>query len=402
MVFEFAHDVGHQLTHYISSDTHWWIHFVFHLVVFGVPVALIILITAAGFHFVRQRKNKSKTQEKGAGNLGEVVRQNHLLRYICRMTWQQQLRLAVLAVLSLPALYMSLELPKLIINNAIESGHFPAVYMGVELSQTQALLGLCLLFLLVIGIHGWLKYQVNLNSGKLAEHISHRLRLDISRHSFRHEGKGRGHLIPVIVQEVEPIAGYGAEALVLPLLQGGTFLTILAFMLVQDPVLGVAAMALLPIQIFIVPKFQRKINVLSRARLQTVRDLGERIEGLGRGNRSELRGIYKAYRNMHSLRLMIHKKKFMMKSLNNFISQLTPFFFYTIGGYLVITDELTLGALIAVLTAYKDMGAPLKELFRYYQAQADAHVRYGEIAPYALAQQPFTGTEVSVRPAGVP
>ncbi len=72
---------------------------------------------------------------------------------------------------------------------------------------------------------------------------------------------------------------------------------------------------------------------------------------------------------------------------------MTPFFFYTIGGYLVIKGDLTLGALIAVLTAYKDMGAPLKELFRYYQAQADAHVRYAEIKPYISKEIEITDNQ---------
>src|SRR3546814_698664 len=68
-----------------------------------------------------------------------------------------------------------------------------------------------------------------------------------------------------------------------------------------------------------------------------------------------------------------------MKGLSNFISQMTPFFFYTIGGYLVIEGKLSFGALIAVLVAYKDFSAPLRELFRYYQTMEDVRVRYEEL-----------------------
>lgn len=386
-MIEFAHDVGHRLTHYISGDAHWWIHLVFHLVVFGLPVVSLILCLVAATRFVLRRGLASGQKSTAAISSAKVGRGQTLLRYIFRITWRQQIKLALLATASLPALYLSLELPKLIINNAIESGHFPASYWGIELSQMQTLLGLCLMFLIVIGIHGWLKYRVNLSSGKLAEHVSRRLRLDISRYGLRRSEIRRGQLIPMIVQEVEPVAGFGAELVVLPLLQGGTFFTILAFMLVQDPVLGAAALALLPVQIFIVPKFQRKINALSRARVQEVRSLGEQIGNLADGQRPRLIGVYQSYRAMHQLRLRIHRNKFLMKFVNNFISQLTPFFFYTIGGYLVIQEQLTLGALIAVLTAYKDMASPLRELFRYYQVQADARVRYDEIEPYACADR---------------
>jgi len=43
--------------------------------------------------------------------------------------------------------------------------------------------------------------------------------------------------------------------------------------------------------------------------------------------------------------------------LNNFIGQLTPFFFYLIGGYLVIQGDISFGSLVAVLSAYKDLNA---------------------------------------------
>ena len=55
---------------------------------------------------------------------------------------------------------------------------------------------------------------------------------------------------------------------------------------------------------------------------------------------------------------------------------MTPFFFYSIGGYLVINGDLTLGALVAALAAYKDLSAPWKELLNYYQIMDDARLRY--------------------------
>ena len=71
-----------------------------------------------------------------------------------------------------------------------------------------------------------------------------------------------------------------------------------------------------------------------------------------------------------------------MKALNNFLTALTPFFFYSVGGYLVIEGSLTLGALIAVLAAYKDFSAPLRELFRYYQSYEDVRIRYQGVLDY--------------------
>ena len=77
-----------------------------------------------------------------------------------------------------------------------------------------------------------------------------------------------------------------------------------------------------------------------------------------------------------------------MKSLNNFVMNLTPFFFYTIGGYLVLEQQLSLGALVASLASYKDLAPSIRELFKYYQNIEDARIRYAGIQQYLVFRQP--------------
>ena len=57
---------------------------------------------------------------------------------------------------------------------------------------------------------------------------------------------------------------------------------------------------------------------------------------------------------IYGIRVEIYKRKFFVKFLNNFLAQVTPFFFYAIGGYFVIQGQLTVGALVAVIAAYKE------------------------------------------------
>src|SRR3546814_17380599 len=78
-----------------------------------------------------------------------------------------------------------------------------------------------------------------------------------------------------------------------------------------------------------------------------------------------LADIANRYGDIYDIRFEIYQRKFFIKFLNNFINQLTPFFFYSIGGYLVIRGDLSFGALIAVLAAYKDLAGPWKELLDY-------------------------------------
>ncbi len=68
-----------------------------------------------------------------------------------------------------------------------------------------------------------------------------------------------------------------------------------------------------------------------------------------------------------------------MKFINNLINNLTPFLFYLLGGYLVIQDQLTLGALVAALSAHKDLISPWKELLDFYNRFMDSSIRYETI-----------------------
>ena len=82
---------------------------------------------------------------------------------------------------------------------------------------------------------------------------------------------------------------------------------------------------------------------------------------------------------IYDIRFEIYRRKFFVKFLNNFIGQLTPFFFYSIGGYLVIKGNLSFGALVAVLAAYKDLASPWKELLDFYQNKENSRITYDQI-----------------------
>ena len=192
----------------------------------------------------------------------------------------------------------------------------------------------------------------------------------------------------MITSEVEPLGGFIGDAFAQPAFQGGTLLTILIFMFAQDVVLGIAAVALYPLQVYLIPKLQRQVNALAKERVRTVRRLadkiGETVSAIEEVHANDTSELHRAdfsrwVGTIYGIRLKIYRKKFFIKFLNNFIAQLTPFFFYSIGGYLVITGRLTFGALVAVLSAYKDLSSPWKELLDWYQQKEDARVKYDQL-----------------------
>lgn len=316
-----------------------------------------------------------------------------LFRFILRHSSKQQAFVVALTLISFPFLYYSLDLPKTIINQAIGGKDLPAEVLGYPVDQISYLMVLSVLFLILVFVNGGFKYAINVYKGRLGERMLRRFRYELYTRIFRFplphfRRVSQGELIPMITAEVEPLGGYIGDAIAQPVFQGGTLLTILGFMFVQDPMLGLAAVSLYPIQGYLIPKLQRKVNLLGKERVRAVRRLaeqiGESVSGMQEihahdGSRRQLARFTRQLGLIYDIRYEIYRRKFFVKFLNNFINQLTPFFFYSIGGYLVIKGSLSFGALVAVLAAYKDLASPWKELLDYYQQKEDNRIKYEQI-----------------------
>ena len=313
-----------------------------------------------------------------------------LFQFIWKYSKKNQLAISAITLLTFPILYISLELPKRIINDAIGGTGEDVDLLGVTLNQTQFLMVLCIGFLLAVLANGLLKMRLNTMKGVLAERLLRRFRfqlitriLRLPRSYFR--TTSQGELVSMVTSEAEPMGSFMGDMLSQPVFQAGQMLTILAFLFAQSFWFGVASITLIPLQAWIIPKLQRQINLLNKARTQEIRklaaDIGETAAGvsdirMNGGMRHRMSLFSNRLGNLFGIRFDIYQKKFFMKFLNNFINQLTPFFFYSVGGYLAIKGEITVGALVAALAAYKDLSSPWKELLTYYNQSQDMALRW--------------------------
>ena len=319
--------------------------------------------------------------------------ESSIYKYVLRYSRKEQVLILVATVLSMPLIYYSLEIPKLIINRAIGGDSIPSEILGFEINQISYLLVLCCAYLLLTVVNGGIKYHLNVYRGVLSERMLRRLRYQLYSRVLRFpipyfKRISQSEVVPIITAETEPLGGFISDAFALPAFQGGLLITYLAFIFNQDVFLGIAATAIYPLQMYVIPKLQKKVNELSRKRVLTVRSLASRI-GEAFAGTTEIRSldtskyeraeITNRLGNLFEIRKEIYKRKYFIKFLNNFLNQITPFFFYLVGGYFVIKGELSLGALIAVLAAYKDLAGPWKELLKYYQVKEDIRVKYSQI-----------------------
>jgi len=319
--------------------------------------------------------------------------ESSIYRYILKHSLRAQVQLLLFTLASLPFVYVSLEIPKIIINNAIGGEDIPDDVLGFPVDQISFLFVMCCLFLGLVIFNGTIKYFLNVYRGVVGERMLRRLRYELYTRILRFplphfKRTSPGEIIPMVTSETEPLGGFIGDSFALPATQGGLLVTYLFFIYNQDVLLGVAATALYPFQLYVIPKLQKRVNELAKQRVLAVRKLADRIgESVSGVNEIHAHGTTRFERadigsrlgRIYTIRYEIFRRKFFIKFLNNFLAQVTPFFFYLVGGIFVIRGDLTIGALVAVLAAYKDLASPWSELLKYYQMKEDIRVKYTQI-----------------------
>ncbi len=313
-----------------------------------------------------------------------------IFSFIWKFSKREQLFLLCFTIFTFPFLYATLELPKRIINDAIGSDTSSVETWIGTFSQTQFLFILCGLYLAAVTSHGLLKMRLNTMKGVLAERLLRRFRYTLIGRMMRFprsyfQKTSQGELVSMVTSEAEPMGGLMGDAVAQPVFQAGQMLIIVVFLFAQSVWFGLAGIALIPLQAWLIPMLQRQINLLNKKRIVQVRALAAEIGETAAGV-TDLRtnGGWRFRRavftdrlgRLFNIRFQIYQKKFFMKFLNNFITQLTPFFFYSVGGLLAIRGDITVGALVAALGAYKDLSSPWKELLTYYNQVQDMSLRW--------------------------
>ncbi|MGU3385060.1 ABC transporter transmembrane domain-containing protein [Methylobacterium sp. D53M] len=360
-----------------------------------------------------------------------------LFPYIWRYSKVAQLRICAVVLASLPFYFASLDLPKRIVNDAITGKAYahgeatapfleltvewPAflgggkthLFEGFQLDRFELLLSLSTLFLSLVLINGAFKFWINLQKGILGERMLRRLRFQLFSLMLRFSPETQREVkssetATIIRDEVEPIGSFIGDAIVVPVFLGTQAATALAFIMMQNIWLGIAAGGMVAVQMTVIPRLRREIIRLSRQRQIASRALAGRVaevlDGLqavtlndtGRWERAEIGGrLYRLY----DLRLRIYRRKFAVKYLNNLLAQVTPFLFYAIGGYFALKGQLDIGQLVAVLAAYRDLPPPLKELIDWDQQRLDVEVKYETVAAHFGPQRLLPAEHESERSA---
>ena len=273
-----------------------------------------------------------------------------LFRYIWRHSKRDQLIICLVVFASLPFYFASLDLPKRIVNEAIqgrpfENGRTTARFLdlalplpdwfggrvqlfeGFEVDRFTLLFGLSGLFLFFVLVNGAFKYWINVAKGALGERMLRRLRFDLFSLLLRFTPETlrtvkSSEAATIIKDEVEPIGAFIGDAFVLPVFLGTQAATALLFIFLQNLWLGILAGAVVAVQMAFIPRLRRQLLRLSRQRQVASRRLAGRVSEVVDGIEAvhvhdtaswERAEIGHRLYELFDLRFRIYKRKFMVK-----------------------------------------------------------------------------------------
>ncbi|MFA6967918.1 ABC transporter transmembrane domain-containing protein [Bosea sp. (in: a-proteobacteria)] len=343
--------------------------------------------------------------------------ETNLFRYVWEKSRGEQIIVLLIILASIPFYWASFDVPKRIVNDAIQGGafkdgktsatlldftlHLPSflggasfkLFEGFQVGQLGLLLGLSGYFLFLVLVNGAFKYVINVRKGILGERMLRRMRYDLFSQLMRFRPEDIRAVKPaevasMIKDEVEPIGGFVGDAFIQPVFLLSQALTALVFIMAQSVWLGSIALLIVLAQAIIIPILRREQLRLGRerqiasrqlaGRIGEIVDAGPTIQGHGATTyvQSDIAG---RLGRLFDIRYALYKRKFAVKFLNNLLAQITPFFFYAIGGFFALQGRLDIGQLVAVIAAYRDLPPPIKELIDWDQQRNDVTIKYEQV-----------------------
>jgi ABC-type multidrug transport system fused ATPase/permease subunit len=302
---------------------------------------------------------------------------HELYEYVWRSSSRQQIVLIVLAVIAAVLATAPLELQRHIINTLA----------GRE--RADRLAWLCGGYLAAALAIGGLKYAVNIRSSRLGESMIRSLRekiFDSSSTISRGETLGEtatdssGTVVTMISTEAEAVGKFVGDCISTPIVQAGTLLSVLIYMLYTEPRLGLIVLFIAVPQLVVVPLIQRRINVRTRERVRTLRRAGDLVadnmRGDGESGSSVESQVGAAFGAIYDLRLHVFRLKFGLKFLVSGLQSVGVFALLFAGGIMVLNGKTEIGIVVAFISGLDRVLDPWRELIAFVRSTSAAKVQF--------------------------
>jgi ABC-type bacteriocin/lantibiotic exporter with double-glycine peptidase domain len=184
----------------------------------------------------------------------------------------------------------------------------------------------------------------------------------------------------MISAEAEAVGKFVGDCISTPIIQAGTLLSVLSYMLYTEPLLGLVVLGIAGPQVVIVPLVQRRINVQVRKRARTLRYAGDLIVENMRDARGAVISfpseIDKSFATIHDVRLHVFRLKFGVKFLVSALQSLSVFVLLFAGGIMVLNGRTEIEIVVAFISGLDRVLDPWRELIAFLRSTSTAKVQF--------------------------
>jgi ABC-type bacteriocin/lantibiotic exporter with double-glycine peptidase domain len=316
-----------------------------------------------------------------------------VFRYVFAVSWPHQIALLILTVVTFLLEVAPLEIQRRVVNDLVKERSFSLIVT------------LCCAYAAVVLVQGATKLALNVYRGWVGESATR----DLRRHALAYlriarvaapgpEARGVG--TAMIVGEVEPIGGFVGSSVCEPLLQAGILLSVLAYIVHIDRWMAAAAFALFLPQLVFVPLMQGAINRRAGTRVWVLRQLGISTVDTRAASAERDRSDGKRIDRVLQLNMGVYKLKFSMNFLMNVCSHLQVVAALLIGGWVVHTDQLEVGGVVAFISGVGRLNDPWGDLVNYFRDLSMTQVKYGLVTDKVnQLSERWTGLPIEERAA---
>ena len=315
---------------------------------------------------------------------GTVVRPPvGLYRYVAGQSLRHQLGLTVLVGLLAGLTLIPIDMQRRLINEGVGHGHL------------AALAWYAVAFLFSTLMVTTLKSSINLYQAYIAERVLRAFRSELYDRirQFpidRLASTPPAQLVSIVLAEAGELTEFFSQAFSVPLVSGFMLIAVSVYLAALNP-WTLALLALHPIEIWLIPRLQRRVNRFSRSRVVLGRHLSaDVIHTMGRRTatdasatheRADLKRFRRRLDRLFSTRFRAAVFANAIKWVGNAVARTGPFLIFLGGGWLIITrpGSFDLGSLIATLAAYDRLNEPWQDLLDYYSLKEIAITRYAQI-----------------------
>lgn len=287
---------------------------------------------------------------------------------IWRVTGGRQIVLIVLSIAIAALAAVPLSYQKDIVNGLTD----------VKLEREELLflcLGMAAMILLSLGLKWLMGYRASVLGEDVTRFLRNRIYSRTTEISSGTEGQPKGGTLATMISaEAEELGKFTGSAFSEPVVQVGTLISVVGFIVVTQPFLGLIALSMILPQILLVLGTQRQVNRLVGERVHILRRATDDslASGFAEINQSVLDDFDRIYETRRKIFVWKLSTKFVLSSING----MGTVGILALGGAFVLDGRTDVGTVVAATIGLGRLQGPTGFLIAFYRQVSATRVKF--------------------------